>query len=50
MDWHGDWVRDGMWLLWIALALGIVYTAIARRGEWRRKRKERNASPPEDRG
>ena len=39
MEWHGDWVRDGMWLLWIGLALAVVYTLIARRKQRRGKRK-----------
>ena len=39
MDWHGDWVRDGMWLLWVALALVAAFTVIARWFDRGKKRK-----------
>jgi len=40
LSWHGDWVRNGMWLLWIALGAAALLSIIWRwknRGAARRR-------------
>jgi hypothetical protein len=38
LSWHGGWVRDWMWLLWIALAAAAVLSVVWR---WKNRRSAR---------